>query len=187
MKYILLIILISLLGLPELVYSQSTSIISSISYQENKIVFNTNLGATLADANTNIYKYYINDSPPILIPTTCISNPNPSNPTFNPFPYTCSALAPVFKVGLNTIQVTQTTNVGGALESVKSSPLLVYFAINQITKESVIRCTPNTYTVVRVTDATKLASVLNAITNHVSSIVATSNAIYVFSCTISSN
>lgn len=143
-----------------------------IRYDSGQIVFNMTDGDTLAAVNSFTYKYYLNDSI-LVIPTVCTGTSKP---------WTCAAPAPQWRIGNNILYVSWTpaliNGVINGVESPKAGPLILFFAAVQLTNQ----CKPGTYKVDRITDATKLAGILNSISTFVSNIMATSNAIYVFSC-----
>jgi hypothetical protein len=115
-------------------------------------------------------------------------------------PWVCEIGNVPFLIGHNVLYVTIQRNTPctppeGATpdycnESGPSNPLTVFHAVNQrevITNtqtQLTLQCQEGSYAVTRITDATKLASIINAIKRPavVSNILATQNAIYFFTC-----
>lgn len=141
------------------------------------IAFDQDNGVTAAEASTYRVRLYVNNQSPVSVAATCMGNKAP---------WTCTAPTPALQLGNNVLTVTvQAPPVGGVEqpESPKSAPLLLFYAVNQVSKESVVMCTPGSYAVQRITDANKLAAAVNSVP-FVKDIVSTANAIYVFSCVL---
>lgn len=114
-------------------------------------------------------------------------------------PWRCDIANVPFQIGHNVLYVTiqrktPCTPPTGATpdycnESGFSNPLTVFHAVSQSTvitntqNQTTVKCQPGSYGVQRITDATKLLAAVNSVTNTVSNILATANAIYIFSCT----
>jgi hypothetical protein len=136
-----------------------------------------NPNGTLEQANAMTYKVYI-DTRVFTIPAICQSKTEES-PT-----RICTMALPELNIGMNILQVTITDSTG--IESARSNPLLVYNTIitKEVMQSTVVKCVPSTYEVARITDATKLLGIINSIAKTVTNILGTSNAIYIFSCTV---
>jgi hypothetical protein len=170
---------------PILVDAQVITPPAKLRYESNRFAFDGEHGASPEIQSAYRTRYYINGKV-LILPTTCAGSVKP---------WLCTTPIPVeeLQIGNNIVEVTIQEGPDTP-ESVKSNTLIFFYAVNQVNKEiitnteirrqSVIRCQPGSYQVARVVDATKLLAVVNGITNYVSNIVATDNAIYVFSCAI---
>lgn len=145
-----------------------------------------------AQQNGYITRVIINGQAPQQVIATCTGSVKP---------WRCEIANVPFQIGHNVLYVTIQRNQPctppeGATpdycsESGFSNPLTVFHAVSQrevITNtqiQTTIRCMPGTYQVKRITNAAVLQTEANAITgnNVISNILATSNAIYIFSCT----
>lgn len=96
-------------------------------------------------------------------------------------PWLCKVALPQLRLGNNIIELSLQNTTG---ESARSNPMLVFYAFQGIDVSDIPKsptCKPGSYIVDRITDASKLAGIVNS-RNFVSNILATTNAIYVFSC-----
>ena len=156
-----------------------TSIVK-LQYAVDKVSFQHENGINADLATLMLYKLYMNGSVTTLNGVTCTGTVKP---------WTCEAPAPNFVVGNNLLEVTVTPNTTDG-ESPKSTQLVVFYGVSQkeiITNtesQSVIKCQPGSYEMLRFTDATKIMPAVNAATKHVASMFATSNAVYAILCTL---
>lgn len=155
--------------------------IVKLQYTVDKLSFQHDNGATADLATLMLYKLYMNGGIAVTLDgVKCTGTVKPWN---------CEAPAPAFMVGNNLIEVTVTPNSTDG-ESVKSTQLIVFYGVSQkeiITNtehQSVIKCRPGSYEMLRFTDATKIMPAVNAATKHVASMFATSNAVYAILCTL---
>jgi hypothetical protein len=171
--------------------AQVPSNVTNFRFDSPNVAFDGTEGNTAAEQqNGYITRIRINKGAPLQVIATCTGAAKP---------WVCEIANVPFEIGYNVLYVTIQRNTPctppeGATpdycnESGFSNPLTVFHAVHQteiITNTqstSVIRCAPGSYGVQRITDATKLLAAVNSVTNTVSNILATSNAIYIFSCT----
>jgi len=154
--------------------------IVKLQYAVDKVSFQHDNGINADLATLMLYKLYMNGSVTTLNGVKCIGTVKP---------WTCEAPAPNFVVGNNLLEVTVTPSTTDG-ESVKSTQLVVFYGISQkeiITNtesQAVIKCRPGSFEMLRFTDATKIMPAVNAATKHVTSMFATSNAVYAILCTL---
>ena len=154
--------------------------IVKLQYALDKISFTHDNGVNADLATLMLYKLYMNGSVTTLNGVKCIGTVKPWN---------CEAPAPLFVVGNNLLEITVTPNSTDG-ESQKSTQLVVFYGVSQkeiITNtesQSVIKCRPGSYEMLRFTDATKIMPAVNTTTKHVTSMFATSNAVYAILCTL---
>ena len=175
------LITLSLLLLSTSAWAQTppTSIVK-LQYTPDKISFQHENGINADLATLMLYKLYMNGTVTTLNGVKCIGTVKP---------WSCEAPAPAFMVGNNLLEVTVTPSTTDG-ESMKSTQLVVFYGVSQkeiITNtesQSVIKCRPGSYEMLRFTDATKIMPAVNAATKHVASMFATSNAVYAILCSL---
>jgi len=135
-------------------------------YDRHSLLFQINTVSTVEEASKLTYNLYINKVKSPVSGAICVGTTIP--------PWNCTLVMPDLPDGLSTIHLSYNLNTQ---ESELSTPVYV---VNMITKEiqfSEPKCKTG------ITDATKLAAVVNS-RAYVSNILATANAIYVFSCVL---
>lgn len=153
----------------------------TLKYNDNKLMFETYEGDSITHINQFRFRYTINDTVYNLQTTCGVTDVTVNNGK----PYICSAVITNLQPGNNIIYVTQQAppieNVEQP-ESPRSTPLVLFYGA--VGTQSEPKCKAGSYSVQRITDATKLQGAVNSVQDpaFVSNILATSNAIYVFSC-----
>lgn len=152
---------------------------------EGRLAFDVQEGNNASEAgNDYIYYVWINDRPKIEVTAGCTGTVKP---------FECSSTLPELGVGTNIIYISFRHKPIGTAEqpeSPRSNPLLIFHGVNykevikETTSQLTVKCIPGTYLVSRITDAAKLQAITNAITKRISNILATANAIYIFSCDV---
>jgi len=154
--------------------------IVKLQYALDKISFQHDNGVNADLATLMLYKLYMNGSVTTLSGVKCIGTAKPWN---------CEAPAPLFVVGNNLLEITVTPSTTDG-ESPKSTQLVVFYGVSQkeivtnTESQSVIKCRPGSYEMLRFIDATKIMPAVNAATKHVAYMFATSNAVYAIICTL---
>lgn len=176
------IVSLLLLGFCVNAEAQTTPAPQVLRYQNNKISWEID-AASLLQAQGYVYKLYGGTSSPnsarTITDVVCTGTASP---------FKCEAPALEFTVGSNILEATATSGTG--VESTRSTALLLFYAttvketIINTDMQSVLRCQPGTFEMLRITDATKMQAALNASTKHVAYMFATSNAVYAIFCTL---
>jgi len=154
--------------------------IVKLQYAVDKISFTHDNGVNADLATLMLYKLYMNGTVTTLNGVKCIGTVKPWN---------CEAPSPNFVVGNNLLEVTVTPSTTEG-ESPKSTQLVVFYGVSQkeiITNtesQSIIKCRPGSYEMLRFIDATKIMPAVNAATKHVAYMFATSNAVYAIICSL---
>lgn len=165
--------------------------VTNLRFNSPNIAFDGTEGNTADEQNTNyVTKIHQNGMAPRVVTATCTGTAKP---------WVCQITETNLEVGYNIYYVTiqKSDTVCAALppgdpscvSSGFSNPLIVWHGVSQkeiITNtqvQTVIKCVPGSYLVKRITNANILQAEANSVTGVISNILATSNAIYIFSCT----
>lgn len=153
-------------------------------YENNKLAWDIVAGS-LNEAQGYKYKLYGGTPTPttareitgfICAPTASLNN------------FHCEAPSVEFTIGSNVLEMTAVNGVN--TESPKSTALLLFYAtavketIVNTEKQSILRCQPGSYEVIRITEAAKLLPAYNNTTKHVAYSYATAAAVYIVTCTL---